>query len=247
MKIFKYSLLFCITVLLSFESNAQGVISRPTKSTKNIKKASKKIIDEDPLSKISEPDGYINGHGYVDLGLASGLKWANCNIGSLSPEDDGNYYSWGETSTKNVYSKLNSRTYDKTKDTLQLLGFINSNGILKPSYDIANEEWGNNWRIPTQSECQELIEKCSWSWLTTKDGICGYSVIGPNKKNIFIPIGGYKDGSDILNLQKYGYYWTSSVSVDENAWSLLIDQQHHLMNISSRYLGFSVRPVINDK
>ena len=40
----------------------------------------------------------INGHEYVDLGLS--VKWATCNVGASKPEEYGNYYAWGETSTK---------------------------------------------------------------------------------------------------------------------------------------------------
>ncbi len=243
-----YFLVIFLIILFTFEVNSQGVITAPQKSTKAKTKSQNTVKRSSTTNTnpLTEPDGYIDNHGYVDLGLPSGIKWSTCNIGSLSSEDVGNYYSWGETSTKNVYSKLNSRTLDKTKYKLELLGFINSEGNLKPSYDIVYEEWGENWRMPTQSDFQELIEKCNWSWQTTKDGNYGYSVLGPNKKVIFIPIGGYKDGIDLLNFQKYGYYWTSSVSIDENAWSLFIDKHHHLTNFNNRSLGFNVRPVSNN-
>ena len=42
--------------------------------------------------------GSINGHEWVDLGLS--VKWATCNVGASSPSEYGNYYAWGETSTK---------------------------------------------------------------------------------------------------------------------------------------------------
>ena len=32
----------------------------------------------------------------VDLGLPSGLKWANCNVGAAEPWEYGGYYAWGE-------------------------------------------------------------------------------------------------------------------------------------------------------
>ncbi len=51
-------------------------------------------------SASNNPDGEINGHGYVDLGLPSGLKWATCNIGASSPEGYGNYYAWGRNKYK---------------------------------------------------------------------------------------------------------------------------------------------------
>lgn len=57
------------------------------------------------------------GHKYVDLGLPSGLKWAECNAGSGSPEDYGSYLdydeacslSWGgnwRTPTKEDFDEL---------------------------------------------------------------------------------------------------------------------------------------------
>ena len=36
----------------------------------------------------------INGYKYVDLGLPSGLKWAECNIGATTPEQYGDFYAW---------------------------------------------------------------------------------------------------------------------------------------------------------
>ena len=44
--------------------------------------------------------GIANGHEWVDLGLPSGTKWATTNVGATTPEDYGNYYAWGETTTK---------------------------------------------------------------------------------------------------------------------------------------------------
>ena len=48
--------------------------------------------------------GDANGHEWVDLGLPSGTLWATCNVGASKPEGYGNYYAWGETSTKRTYN-----------------------------------------------------------------------------------------------------------------------------------------------
>ncbi len=40
----------------------------------------------------------------VDLGLPSGTKWANMNVGASSPEEYGAYFAWGEISPKSSYS-----------------------------------------------------------------------------------------------------------------------------------------------
>lgn len=36
-------------------------------------------------------------YNMVDLGLPSGLLWADRNVGATSPEDAGLYFAWGET------------------------------------------------------------------------------------------------------------------------------------------------------
>lgn len=36
-------------------------------------------------------------YNMVDLGLPSGLKWADRNVGATSPEDFGSYFQWGDT------------------------------------------------------------------------------------------------------------------------------------------------------
>ena len=53
-----------------------------------------------PHVSLTEDDSKIhyfvndpyNGHEYVDLGLASGTKWATMNVGASSETDYGNYY-----------------------------------------------------------------------------------------------------------------------------------------------------------
>lgn len=44
----------------------------------------------------------------VDLGLPSGLLWAKYNLGAVPDENYeswyGNYYSWGETESKDIFS-----------------------------------------------------------------------------------------------------------------------------------------------
>ncbi|MCD7721741.1 MAG: serine/threonine protein kinase, partial [Prevotellaceae bacterium] len=98
--------------------------------------------------------GTINGHGYVDLGLS--VKWATCNVGASSPEGYGNYYAWGETTTKSSYDDDNCKTWEVS------MGSIAGNS----SYDAARSNWGGTWRLPTANEIDELINKCQRTWTT---------------------------------------------------------------------------------
>lgn len=54
-------------------------------------------------SWVLSSSGKERGHSYVNLGLPSGTKWATCNVGAIAPQDYGNYYAWGEVTTKNIY------------------------------------------------------------------------------------------------------------------------------------------------
>lgn len=123
----------------------------------------------------SNPTGSINGHDYVDLGLS--VKWATCNIGASSPEEPGNYYAWGETSTKNTYSEENYR-----------FSVINiGNDICGTKYDAAYVNWGSKWRMPTKSEFEELLTQCTWK-INKRYGMNGFDVIGKNGQSILVVI-----------------------------------------------------------
>lgn len=67
------------------------------------------------------PDNTPSGVEAVDLGLPSGIKWANMNIGATSREDYGDYFAWGETSGyksgKTDFSKSTYKWYMSTTTT----------------------------------------------------------------------------------------------------------------------------------
>ena len=174
----------------------------------------------------------INGHEYVDLGLS--VKWATCNVGASKAEDYGNYYAWGETSTKSDYSSSNSVTYGKS--------FSDIKGDSR--YDAARANWGGSWRLPTKKEYEELLNRCTWKW-TTQNGVNGYRVTGPNGNSIFLPAGGYRNGSSLYDAGSYGFYWSSTPdeSDSDSAYFLYFGSGNHSVDWSYRYDGQSVRPV----
>ncbi len=181
---------------------------------------------------VSNPTGYINGHGYVDLGLS--VKWATCNVGASSPSDYGNYYAWGETSTKSEYTEENSKTYGRS------MGSIAGD----PQYDAACANWGGTWRLPTASEIDELVNKCTRTW-TTQGGHKGYKFTGPNGNSIFVPAAGWRDGSSLDGAGESGDYWSATPNVDDayGAYGLYFYGADFGRYWSGRYCGLSVRPV----
>ena len=178
--------------------------------------------------------GTINGHDWVDLGLPSGTKWATCNVGASQPHQYGNYYAWGETTTKSSYTEENSRTLDLSMND------ISGNA----NYDAARANWGSTWRMPTEAEMYELRNNCTWTW-KTQSGINGYKVTGQNGKSIFLPAAGYCGGTSRYDVGEDGVYWSSTPDedYDDHACSLSFHSGGHGVDCDTRDLGFTVRPV----
>ena len=194
--------------------------------------------------------GQLNGHAYVDLGLPSGTKWATCNVGATTPEGYGNYYAWGETTPKDIYTWTNYRfrTSGDSNDNVQFSKYNTSSSygpvddltILEASDDAATANWGTGWRIPTYEEIAELKNHCTLTW-TTQNDVNGYLFTGPNGNSIFLP--------DAANIGSYGgLYWSSSLRSDRPDYAkALFYFNSSLCDMLScdRYCGFSVRPVCN--
>ena len=120
---------------------------------------------------------------YVDLGLS--VRWATCNVGASKPEEVGSKFAWGETEEKEQFDERGYKHYDAEADSLIKYG-ADGKRELDAEDDAATVNMGEDWRMPTQKEMQELTEKCQWVW-TIRNGVCGCDVIGPNGNSIFMP------------------------------------------------------------
>lgn len=126
---------------------------------------------------VSPSDTTSSNHDYVDLGLPSGTLWAAYNVGATKPEENGDYFAWGETETKNVYNaktykygtaKIDTSYYGAlVLDSLWKYNFGNEHpgtidnlSTLLPEDDAATANWGKEWRTPTYDELMELKENC---------------------------------------------------------------------------------------
>ena len=174
----------------------------------------------------------INGHKFIDLGLPSGLLWAECNIGASEPEENGYTYRWGEVEAAIVnegYKFKDGNTY--TKYTKK-----DANTTLEPEDDAATVLWGKNCHIPTKKEFEELIKYCKWKF-ADEDGDA--TVTGPNGNHIFLP-------KPTLNMSFM--YRTSSFDTtyptDECAYSLQLWRGNTTVVAgTSRTFPMRVRPV----
>ena len=188
---------------------------------------------------------------YVDLGLPSGTLWATCNVGATNPWDYGDYFAWGETTTKSTYSKSNYKyangDFDKLTKYCNDISCCNNDmtncrTTLEKKDDVAYQKLGSNWCMPTRRQFQELIHQCVWRW-TTLNGINGYKIEGPNDNSIFLPAAGFKYDSEMRI--RDGRYWSSSVHDADSAWDLYIsnEEPRPIEVTDLRAAGLPVRPV----
>ena len=194
-----------------------------------------------------------SSHKYVDLGLPSGTKWATCNVGATTPEGSGDYFAWGETTTKETYNWSTYRYCNGDYNTLTKYsnnaeygnnGFTDALTTIEASDDAATANWGAGWRMPTREEMVELYSNCTHEW-TTQNGVIGRKFTGPNGNSVFLPAAGGRDGSSLHYDGSYGGYWSSSLNSDDPNYARVLnfDSGDCYTDIGERYYGLSVRPV----
>lgn len=170
-----------------------------------------------------------NECGWVQL-WENGPKWAVFNVGVTDgkPESYGGYYAWG--GMHNQYDDHNT-----------------GNVSLSGNNDTVINLWGSAWRMPTNSELQDLLDNCTCIW-TRQNDVNGLLCTGKgtySANSIFLPgTGGF--GSYVDGAGNYGNYWSSITDNTSTAYHLSIPPQHTGFNVgnSDRHLGFAVRAVL---
>lgn len=207
----------------------------------------------------------------IDLGLPSGLKWASFNLGATAPEEDGDYFAWGETEP--YYSSLDPLTWKEGKEagydwasykwsmgsdnTLTKYcqnadygynGFTDNKTVLDSEDDAAHVNLGDDWRMPTYAEWTELIDNCTWEW-TTQNDVDGLRVTGSNGNSIFLPLAGYVYHTHLYRTGT-GACWSSSLYTNllYRAHEVFFDFDSGYVGMEQdrRYYGRSVRPVYGE-
>lgn len=202
-------------------------------------------------SNISKPSGFEMTQGYVDLGLSSGTLWANCNIGASLPTDYGDYFAWAEIRTKKSYSRDNCTTYDiyyadgirenVKSDTVRAIIRIIGN----PKHDTALANWKGGWSLPSAADFAELNKECSWVYKII-NGHKGYVIMGPNGNSIFLPAGGYIDGTQKSQVGTGGFYWTGDYwdKYERSTSFNFTNTSHNGVTWSYRDKGKTIRPIL---
>ena len=188
----------------------------------------------------------------IDLGLS--VKWAPMNIGAAKPEDFGDYFAWGEVNSKSTYNwstykwcGSGTTQYGRppvTKYcTIYAGGSVDNRTVLEAEDDAATANWGEQWRMPTKEEWEELYDNCIVT-KTNQNGVIGYlfkSKINGNR--IFFPP--TKGGDNMFSISGEGHYWSSSLLPSDSGFAYVMDIASQTLGYDDRYVGYPIRPVCN--
>lgn len=194
-------------------------------------------IPRSGVEKITFDSVQLSALEEVDLGLS--VKWANVNIDVTqpskvvaSPEQCGGYYGWADPT--GLKTSGNKNDYP---------GMTRPKKISGTQYDIATQQLGDGWRLPTTAEFEELLtlkyEK------VTVNGMVGIQFTAENGNSIFLPLAGYRYLENVFQTGVYGYYWTGDLNsvLDWMAVDLNLGDGYNRMSNNTIYNGCSVRPV----
>lgn len=195
----------------------------------------------------------INGHRFVDLGLPSGMLWAENNIGANKPADTGYFFAWGETAPKQEYSP---ETYKYCNVALKKMTKYNDqenhHQKLQKEDDAASVNWGDECRMPTMLDFGEMKESCTFTAVdrTNSNGQLVYGFLvtsNVNGNKIFLPAAGTRYENIHEGFNECGTYWLKGQRTVPCGNFMVFDFRKRDFNFSTssleRYYGMTIRPV----
>ena len=150
--------------------------------------------------------------------------------------------TWTNAPFNGGNTSYNATYFNSVKDT------VCPNGILAKEYDAATQIMGSDWRMPTQTEWQELLNGTTNEWIANYNntGVSGRKFTSKtNGNSIFIPAAVYCSNGSVYTVGGYGNVWSSSLNTSRpnNAWYLYFNSGNCSMSSSNRCDGQSVRGV----
>ena len=194
-----------------------------------------------------------NGHAFVDLGLS--VRWATTNVGAATETDCGYYFMWGETTPNITCSWQNYKYCDGSENTLtkyninSSYGTVDNRMTLTTQDDAARAIMGNEWRMPTDNDFQELLKNTTNEWVTNFNGsrVNGRKFTGSNGNYIFFPATGDCQDGSVGGVGDIGHVWSNKNLDSSNphkAWELTFGSVYATAIYGwERYRGYSVRGV----
>ena len=194
---------------------------------------------------------------WVDLGLPSGLIWADRNVGAETPQDNGLYFSWGNVDGHRADENGNTidgYSFDNVTYYTTTLGSQYTGSTLDAEHDAATVNMGGNWRMPTIEEISELAKNTvhyyigkdgsivagPFNYEASKDdkGLDGHKL----RSICFVKKGvdfNYDNRSNFIEFPFASYCNGSSLNYDGLISGVWSNHTHKYVSIMANYLSFS--------
>jgi uncharacterized protein (TIGR02145 family) len=163
--------------------------------------------------------------------VINSIRWATRNVAvpgtfATNPESSGMLYQWNRRTSWAATSE-NVSDWDGSTPS-------------GTSWTRANDPCPQDWRVPTLSEFQSLVNSGS-IWIT-RNGVGG-RLFGTAPNQIFLPAVGFRvsDDGKLDNAGRIGYYWSSMQTGNANARILFFHNNIVMDDSFDRGSGFSVR------
>lgn len=218
--------------------------------------------------------GEEDGHEYVDI---NGVKWATQNVAiTESGEREwqgtgynmGDYFQYGATDvlyTSYEYDGTNTPVHPfvwKTADIETNGGFSAKNhpamhkdykykDVLLPADDAAHVNWGGVWRMPTKEECNDLISKTKYFFVSGKGFYLTFKDAAEvsEEENVLLFFPALGCGMDLTNGFTSALYWTSTTGNPQSGavfgYTFQSNPSSPTTNLDSKR-GHLIRPVFTD-
>ena len=214
--------------------------------------------EEEKKEEVVENNPKFENHEYVDLGLPSGTLWATCNIGANKPEEYGDYFAWGETEQKEIYSTMwKNYKWRKDEKMIKYDDAVDNKAELDAEDDVASVKWSSSWRTPSIDEIKELLNSdYTTTELATQNEVYGLKITSKkNGKTLFFPACGYYSNESIGGVGAGGGYWSRSLGTEFDGFAYSMEfpnpdfqadgtPRTEYYRKALRVLGYNVRPVL---
>lgn len=228
--VFGIVVLLCLASIVLINNDSQEETSE--RNENQYQSTQMDMADEHLISKL---DFSVNNRKItaVDLGLPSGTKWADRNVGASTPCEYGNLYRYGNPQTK--LNGSNNR-------------YAEESSIIGTKNDVAKSLLGGRWVTPSVDQIKELLQYCKSALITIK-GKKVVAVIGPNDKFILFPLVGCMFNFGRSESEMWGLYEAGNL-VGGNAVQFVVDDEGKADIMDSQlpgYYGCAIRAVENMK
>ena len=256
-------LLLSLVALMAISMTANAQYVKLYKGETLVEQYSKDQVDKVEFSNTISvvTTGTTDGHDWVQL-WENGPKFATMNVGATITDYASVTATSGQYTTANV-----GGLYAWGGSTAQVAGSFTDDhntgsANLSGDNDTATKLWGSNWKMPSQTDLENLnsTDNCVWTWCdgsTTQYGtgctLAGYKVSGKTgtdyaNNSIFLPAAGWFDNGsktgDVAGSD--GDYWSSTESGSDYAYGLDFSSGGQDVYDFDRECGCSVRAVLSE-